>query len=127
LRLSYASSFVFLIALSLQAALPAGAQNDKNRKQQSELRTVRGSVVDMDDNPVPSSIIYLKNLKTQGVATHIADDTGKYHFSGLDPNVDYEIHAEHDDLISPTRTISSFDTNRDMVLTLRLKHKKDAH
>jgi hypothetical protein len=118
-------SSVFVIALGLLAVLSAGAQSDK--KHEAELRTVRGSVVDKDDNPVPSSVIYLKNMKTQTVSTHIADDTASYRFSGLDANVDYEIHAEHDDFISATRTVSSFDTHRDIVVILKLKHKKAAH
>jgi hypothetical protein len=118
-------SSVFVIALCFLAVFSVSAQNDK--KHEAELRTVRGSVVDKDDNPVPSSIVYLKNLKTQTVATHIADDTASYRFSGLDANVDYEIHAEHDELISATRTVSSFDTHRDIVIILKLKHKKAAH
>lgn len=125
MRFSFALSSVFVIALCFLAVFSVSAQNDK--KHEAELRTVRGSVVDKDDNPVPSSIVYLKNLKTQTVATHIADDTASYRFSGLDANVDYEIHAEHDELISATRTVSSFDTHRDIVIILKLKHKKAAH
>lgn len=125
MRFSFVLSSAFVIALCFLAVFSVSAQNDK--KHEAELRTVRGSVVDKDDNPVPSSIVYLKNLKTQTVATHIADDTASYRFSGLDANVDYEIHAEHDDLISATRTVSSFDTHRDIVIILKLKHKKAAH
>jgi hypothetical protein len=40
--------------------------------------------------------------------------------------VDYEIHAEHDDLSSPVRTISSFDSRRDIEVTLKLSRKKGA-
>lgn len=125
MRSSIVGAFVFMVTLGLLTAFSISGQNDK--KHEAELRTVRGSVVDKDDNPVPSSIVYLKNLKTQTVATHIADDTASYRFSGLDANVDYEIHAEHDDLISSIRTVSSFDTHRDIVVILKLKHKKDAH
>ncbi|HXW54344.1 MAG TPA: carboxypeptidase-like regulatory domain-containing protein [Candidatus Cybelea sp.] len=101
----------------------ARAQDQK----EPELRTVHGSVIDKAENPVPSSIVYLKNLKTQSVRTYIADDTGDYRFSGLDPNVDYEIHAEHNDMESATRTISSYDSRRDINLPLKLSHKKGGH
>lgn len=84
-------------------------------------------VVDKDENPVPSSVVYLKNVKTQGVKTYIADDSGSYRFSGLDPNIDYEIHAEHNDLTSSLRTISSYDSRRDINLVLKLAHKKNEH
>jgi protocatechuate 3,4-dioxygenase beta subunit len=107
--------FFWTIA-SLAAVLP----QDKG----PDLRTVHGSVVDKDENPIPGSIVYLLNKKTQAIRTYVANDQGQYRFSGLDPNVDYEIHAEKDNLISATRTISSFDSRRDMEITLKLTHKK---
>ena len=110
-----------LILLSLTVVLPGLAQDKKD----AQLRTVHGTVVDKDENPVPTSVVYLMNVKTQAVKTYIADDTANYRFSGLDPNADYEVHAEHDDLLSSTRTISSFDSRRDMEITLRLTHKKN--
>jgi Carboxypeptidase regulatory-like domain len=110
-----------LILLALTVVLPGLAQDKKD----AQLRTVHGTVVDKDENPVPTSVVYLMNVKTQAVKTYIADDTANYRFSGLDPNADYEVHAEHDDLLSSTRTISSFDSRRDMEITLRLTHKKN--
>jgi len=114
----------FLAALAACVVRPAVAQD---KKGDTELRTVHGSAVDKDDNPVPSSVIYLFNVRTQAVITRIADDSGNYRFSGLDPNVDYEVHAEHDDMTSATRTISSFDSRRDIEIILKLSHKKSAH
>jgi protocatechuate 3,4-dioxygenase beta subunit len=113
------------IALGLVAVLPLAAQEDK--KAEAQLRTVHGSVLDKDETPVPSSVVYLLNAKTQAVKTYISDDAGAYRFSGLDPNVDYEIHAEHDDLQSSTRTVSSFDSRKDIEVILKLAHKKTAH
>lgn len=103
---------------------PTFAQNNKG---EAELRTIHGSVLDKSENPVPSSVVYLLNVKTESVRTYIADDMGEYRFSGLDPNVDYEVHAEHDDLTSSTRTISSFDSRRDIEVTLKLAHTKNSH
>ena len=113
----------FLIALALSLVAIARAQ-DKDKKAEAQLRTIHGSVVDKDENPAPTSVVYLLNVKTQAVKTYIADDTGNYRFSGLDPNVDYEVHAEHNDTMSPTRTVSSFDSRRDINVTLKLSHKK---
>lgn len=110
-----------VMALGVAAAFAASAQ-DKNAPVQ--LRTVHGSVVDKADNPVASSVVYLLNVKTQTVKTYIADDAGRYRFSGLDPNVDYEVHAEHNDMASSARTVSSFDSRRDIEVTLKLAHKK---
>ena len=97
-------------------ALAAGAQ--------AELRTVRGAVLDKSENPVPSAVVYLKNVRTSAVKTYISDRSGDYRFSGLDPNVDYEVHAESDNLMSNTRTVSSLDSRKDIVVSLKLDKEK---
>jgi hypothetical protein len=114
-----------VLALGLSTG-PAQGQSKQDKKAEAELRTIHGQVLDKDENPAPSSVVYLLNRKTQAIRTYIADSTGNYRFSGLDPNADYEAHAEQGDLISPTRAISSFDSRRDMELTFRLTHKKAA-
>jgi Carboxypeptidase regulatory-like domain len=118
-------SFSFAL-LALTVAIPAGSQEQSKEQKRAEaqLRVLHGSVIDRDENPIASSVVYLKNVKSQAVKTYIADDSGNYRFSGLDPNVDYEIHAEHDDLTSPVRTVSSFDSRRDIEVTLKLSRKK---
>lgn len=113
-----------VVALAILVALPARAQD---QKKEAQLRTLHGSVVDKDETPIPSSVVYLMNVKTQAVKTYIADDAGSYRFSGLDPNVDYQIHAEHNDLTSPTHTVSNFDSRRDIEVILKLSHKKNTH
>jgi len=118
-------SFIAALCLVLGLALAASpAQQDKDKKKEAQLKTVHGSVLDDKENPQPSSVVYLKNLKTQSIKTYIADDAGNYRFSGLDPNVDYEIHAEHGDMMSNNRSLSSFDTRKDLEITLKLDKKK---
>jgi cellulase/cellobiase CelA1 len=111
--------FVALLAL---AAAVLFAQ-DKPKKE-TELRTVRGTVVDKGETPVETAVVYLKNLHTQGIITHLSDSDGTFRYSGLDLNVDYEIHAEREGWTSPTRSISNFDTRKEFVLTLKLDRKK---
>jgi hypothetical protein len=121
---------IFRVALlAAIVVFPARAQDQtkEQKRAEAQLRVLHGSVIDKDENPVASSVVYLKNLKSQAVKTYIADESGNYRFSGLDPNVDYEIHAEHDDLTSPVRTISSFDSRRDIEVTLKLSRKKPAN
>jgi hypothetical protein len=115
-----------VLFLSLLVAIPARAQDDSasQKKAEAQLKVLHGSVIDKSENPVPSGVVYLKNVKSQAVKTYIADESGNYRFSGLDPNVDYEIHAEHDDMTSSVRTISSFDSRRDIEVTLKLSKKK---
>jgi Carboxypeptidase regulatory-like domain len=91
---------------------------------QNEMRTVRGTVIDKAENPLPSAIVHLKNVKTNDVRTYISDSTGQFRFSGLDPNVDYELHAETDTMTSNTRTISSFDPRTEVVVPLKVDREK---
>ena len=114
--------------LSFFAVIPARPQEESKaqKKAEAQLKTLHGSVIDKDENPVPSSVVYLKNVKSQAVKTYIADEAGNYRFSGLDPNVDYELHAEHGGLTSSTRTLSSFDTRRDIEVVLKLNKRKSA-
>ena len=113
------TTFRPLVALFLFAllALPLGAQ-------QSELRTVHGAILDKAENPVVSAVVYLKNVRTLAVKTYISDRSGEYRFSGLDPNVDYEVHAESESMSSNTRTVSSFDSRKDIVISLKLDKGK---
>lgn len=92
--------------------------------QTPQLRTVHGVVMDKSENPVASAVVFLKNTHTNDVRSYISDDQGNYRFSGLDPNVDYEVHAEKDNAKSVTRTVSSFDTKTDIIINLKLDKKK---
>jgi len=123
-----AIQFVVLLASLLAAFSVSQArtrQSFDDDKKDSELKTIHGVVVDKSENGVPSSIVYLQNMKTEAVRTYIADESGNYRFSGLDPNEDYQIHAEKGDLTSSIRTISSYDSRRDIEVVLKLIHSKD--
>ena len=112
----------WLIVALLGAAVAGAAQAQDDRE--SRLRTVRGTVVDKDDSSIAGGVVYLKNVKTGTIRTSIAAGDGTYRFSGLDPNVDYELHAEDKDNTSNTRKVSSFDSRREMVIHLKINKKK---
>ena len=109
------------ILLALLAVLSVSAQSNKH---QADLKTVRGVVTDKSDNPIAAAVVFLKNVRSNQVRSYIADNQGNFRFSGLDPNADYELHAEKDGAKSQTRSISSFDTRMDIVLNLKLERKK---
>lgn len=112
---------VLLIALLAGAAL-ADQEKDQKRRE-AQLRTVKGQVLDSDDDPIATAVVYLKNTRTLAVKTQITDDHGNYRFSGLDPNVDFELSAKYKDDSSSTRTVSSFDTRKEITLHLKIKTK----
>ena len=105
-------------------ALLASVATAQDKKREAQLRTVRGVVTDKSETPLNGSVVFLKNMRTNSVRSSYTDDTGSYRFSGLDPNVDYELHAEKDNEKSTTRTVSSFDSRKDIVLNLKVDKKK---
>jgi hypothetical protein len=114
----------FLALLLILPLLAASASYAQGGKHEAQLKTVRGVVLDKSENPVPTGVVFLKNVRTNQVKSYIADSQGNYRFSGLDPNSDYELHAEKDGAKSQTRNVSSFDSRMDIVLNLKLAPKK---
>ncbi len=112
--------FLFLLVMSGLTF----AQSSKQDKKEAQLRTVHGTVADKSETPVPNAIVFLKNARTNSVSSRFADSEGNYKFSGLDPNADYEVHAELDELKSAAKTVSSFESRKDIVLNLKLDRKK---
>ncbi len=115
-------SRVLFVMVSL--VLLAGLSPGQDKKKEAQLRTVHGLVMDKEENPLGGGVVFLKNLRTNSVRSNYTDETGNYRFSGLDPNADYELHAEKDDMKSLTRAISSFDSRKDIVLNLKIDKKK---
>jgi carboxypeptidase family protein len=113
--------FMWLAVILAFVTITAFAQD---AKREAQLRTVHGVVLDKSDNLVSESVVFLKNTRTNVVRSSYTDNTGKYRFSGLDPNADYELHAEKDDGKSATHTVSSFDSRKDITLNLKIEKKK---
>ncbi len=112
------------VACFMALALLAGVACAQDKKKEAQLRTVHGQVLDKAENPISGSVVFLKNTRTNTVRSSFTDDSGSYRFSGLDPNADYELHAEKDGAKSNTRTISSFDGRKDISLNLKIEKKK---
>jgi hypothetical protein len=119
--MTVSKKFLSLAMIVAFAALTAAAQEGKSEAQ---LRTVHGVVIDKSENLVSESVVFLKNTRTNVVRSSYTDNTGKYRFSGLDPNADYEIHAEKADNKSSTHTVSSYDSRKDITLNLKIEKKK---
>lgn len=119
--MSLPKRFLALFAFLALAAVVATAQDAKG---ESQLRTVHGVVLDKSENLVSESVVFLKNTRTNVVRSSYTDNTGKYRFSGLDPNADYEVHAEKEGARSSTRTVSSYDSRKDITMNLKIEKKK---
>src|SRR6516162_6341530 len=119
--MNYSRQFTWLVGLFLLIAFALAAQESK---KEAQLRTVRGVVSDKSDNPLPNSVVFLKNLRTNAVRSNFADSEGNYRFSGLDPNADYEVHAEFEGAKSPVRSVTSLDNRKEITLNLKIDRKK---
>ena len=103
----------------------AGLAVAQGSKKETQLRTVRGVVADKAEKPIQNSVVFLKNLRTNVVLSHFTDDQGNYQFAGLDPNADYEIHAEFEGQKSAARTVSPLDSRKEITLNLKIDRKKN--
>lgn len=114
-RITPSVALLFVVLVLSGVPVQAHRQSDRDR---SQLRTVEGSVLDKDQNPIANGIVYLLNKKTNNIRTHISDSQGHYQFTGLDPNADFEIHAEYKKRKSARHNISSFDERRHIEINL---------
>lgn len=120
--MSTAKRLVYLAAVVILATVSAVAQD---AKREAQLRTVHGVVLDKSEELVSEGVVFLKNTRTNVVRSSYTDNTGKYRFSGLDPNADYEIHAEKEGAQSAIHTITSYDNRKDITLNLKIDKKKE--
>jgi carboxypeptidase family protein len=90
---------------------------------QGEARTLVGHVLNDREQPLAKAIVYLKNTKNLAIKTYISEPDGTFRFSGLAPNIDYEVYAEHEGARSDTKTLSGFDSRKQVSVTLKIKGK----
>lgn len=109
---------LFVCGVLLAAGVPALAQDER------PTRSVKGLVTDEQENPIVGAVVQLKNTKTLQVKSFITDREGGYYFHGLDTNVDYQLNARSGDVVSRTRTVSTFDDRKEVVYNFALKVAK---
>ncbi|MGH9626601.1 MAG: carboxypeptidase-like regulatory domain-containing protein [Bryobacteraceae bacterium] len=88
------------------------------------IRTIEGTVLDRNGRPVPGAIVLIKNTKTLGVRSYIAQQDGKFYFYGLSTDINYGLRAESNGMTSKTRTVNVFNSHKIVHLKLRLNRKK---
>ena len=100
-------------------------QNDKPKTQkESNTRTIQGTVKDPSDNPQPQAIVQLKDMKTSKIVDFVTKDDGKYTFSDLPMDINYELAAKHGDLTAPVKKVSVYDTRKNVILNFQLTAAK---
>ena len=114
---------ILLASGALLAAPAAWAPEFAQRGSQGDSRTLTGHVLNSQNEPLQKAIVYLKNTKNLAIKTYITEPDGTFRFSGLSNNIDYEVYAEHDGARSDIKTLSGFDSRRQVNMTLKIKGK----
>ena len=70
------------------------------------------------------AVVQLKNTKNLQIRSFVTKEDGTYYFHGLSPDVDYELRADFQGASSASKTVSSFDSRKDVILNLKLNPKK---
>ena len=112
-------NFVFAIVALCVLSLGCWAQN---KNEDTNSRSVQGSVMDGSGKPAQSAVVQLKDMKTLQIRSFITQADGAYHFAGLSTNVDYELKAvDQSGNESGSKTLSVFDSKKTATINLKLK------
>ena len=113
-RFKYASA----LAIAFLVLLAAGAA------QNVKVKTLDGKVMGNADVPLASAIVYLQDSRDNSIRTFIATEDGSYRFGQLAADLDYTVWAKYKDAKSPTKTISAYDSRRQLTIDLHIKANK---
>jgi hypothetical protein len=113
-----ARGLVCLLAMSaLQLFL--GVDNGLAKKKKETPRTISGRVLDEADNGISGAVVELTDLQTGKRVAIFSEDGGKYQFSDLERNHDYEVKASYKGAPSEARK-ASFLGEQQLILNLRI-------
>lgn len=110
----------FVVATMLLLIGLAAAQG---KQQNASGRLLTGRVLDHNDSPLASSVVYLTNTRTRAVKTYIVGNDGGYRFPALSQNIDYEVYAQFNGRKSDTKTLSQFDSRPNANINLKIDTK----
>ena len=114
---------LFILSLGLLIAATALPAQKSKEREDPNVRSVQGFVLDQHDQGIQGAVVQLKNMKTLQVRSFFAGKNGAYYFHGLSTDADYELKADHQGASSPTRTLSVFDSRKKAVINLKLEPK----
>jgi hypothetical protein len=104
----------FLVALGTMLMAAAGSAQS--------VRVVQGTVTALNEQPLKNAIVYLQDVKSMEIKTYITEADGKFRFSELSPDVDYEVWARYQGHRSKSKSISSFDSKGLFSFDLKIKN-----
>ena len=119
---------VAAVSAAVLGFIPAGSHSQNSfigaplaEAQNFSQRTIQGKVVDDTGTVVGGATVFLKDLKSRSVKSFTSTADGSFRFAQVGMIDDYEVWAEHTGKKSPTKTISSFDSRKQVDFELKLK------
>lgn len=91
--------------------------------QSSAPKSLQGKVLGSGDAPLSGAIVYLQDSKTNTIRSFISTSDGSYRFGQLASDTDYQVWAQYKGVKSATRTISSYDSRKQVTIDLHIKTK----
>jgi hypothetical protein len=114
---------MLLVLFSASALVASPPPQFGGRPKADATRLLTGKVLDHGDNALPNAVVYLTNTRTRAVKTYIVSQDGSYRFPSLQPNIDYEVYAQHEGHKSNVKSVSQFDNRTEVSINLKIDNK----
>ncbi len=117
-----AGSLLAFVAISfLPSRTPSSWMAPVAEAQTFSQRTIQGKVFDDTGTRVQGATVFLKNNKTRNVKSFTSTSDGTFRFAQVGMVDDYDVWAEHANRKSAVKTVSSFDSRKQVEFELKLK------
>ncbi len=117
-------SIFLTLALTL-SLFPGEATLHAKKKRPPATKSIRGHVAGPDGKSLPGAKVFVRNLEKDTTTILVTDEQGVFSVYGLDPKLDYEVHAEFQQLRSKALTVSSMLSRADNVLNFKLRDRRE--
>lgn len=108
-------------ALALGVVPSGGMLAPAGYAQNLGQRAVNGTVVDSDSAPVMGATVFLRNTKSKSIRSYTSTKDGRFRFVQVNMSEDYDLWAEKEGRKSAVKTVSSWDTRKELEVELKLK------
>jgi hypothetical protein len=85
------------------------------------VKQLQGKVLGAQDAPLSGAVVYLQNSRNNDIKSYITETDGGYHFANLSADTDYTVWAAFKGKKSAVKTISSFDSRKNVFIDLHIK------
>ena len=112
-----------LLLLALTSGLFSGEARSQGDEEGPRTKSIRGHVAGPDGKSQPGAKVFVRNVKNETTTILVTDEKGLFAIFGLEPALDYEVHAEFEQFSSRVLAISSMLKRYDNVLNFKLAER----